>query len=332
MPRTAMMIADLSAEVVLRRSLQDAASSFSIGVPAAVAEFMRAADEPLLTEDAESPIVTTARGAIRLAWRADAVSVAYETPSRRPERWLQGVVFCLPEATARMSGGCALSELGPDRDAVRPDDRGAILFDLGVGAPQVDFCIRTGEPALIDLLRRHLGHPSAEWPGEVMTALLETGPHRVVISRLGRIEVTQPIPHDRTPLGPHTHLFFDRLGDGRTHDEGLPVPAGYLPCLQLYPPHPLFDLAGDDRPFDAACFQAFQDLLEAWGESGYRAAKARVVAAFDAGAAPEDFDALQTPLERLAARVALRQLRWTRGEGTRWRAWRDRFDPPPSEP
>ena len=46
---------------------------------------------------------------------------------------------------------------------------------------------------------------------KVMTALLETGPHRVVVSRLGRIEVTQPIPHDRTPLGPHTHLFIDRL-------------------------------------------------------------------------------------------------------------------------
>jgi hypothetical protein len=165
-----------------------------------------------------------------------------------------------------------------------------------------------------------------------MAALLETGPHRVVACQLGRIEVTQPIPHDRTPLGPHTHLFFDRLGDGRTHGEELPVPVGYLPCLQLYPPHPLFDLAGDDRPFDAARFRAFQDLLEAWGESDYRAVKARVMAAFAGGAAPGDFAAPQRSLERLAAQVALRQLRWTHGEDTRWRAWRDRFDPPPSEP
>ncbi len=326
-----MMIADLSAEAILRRSLRDAASSFSIGVPAAVAEFMRAETEPLLTEDAEALTVATARGAIRLAWRGDAVPVAYEAPSRRPERWLQGVVFCLPGDAARMGGGRALSELGPDRDAVRADDRAAILFDLGVGAPQLDFCIRTGEPALIDLLRRNLERPPAEWPDEVMTALLETGPHRVVVSRLGRIEVTQPIPHERTPLGPHTHLFFDRLGDGQTHGEGLPVPPGGLPCLQLYPPHPLFDLAGDERPFDAACFQAFQDLLEAWGESGYRAAKARMIAAAAAGAAPADFAAPQTPLERRAVRVALRQLPWTRGEDARWRAWRDRFDPLPRE-
>ncbi len=327
-----MMIADLSAEAILRRSLRDAASSFSIGVPAEVAEFMRAENEPLLTEDAEALTVATARGAIRLAWRGDAVPVAYETPSRRPERWLQGVVFCLPEDAARMGGGRALSELGPDRDAVRPDDRTAILFDLGVGAPQLDFCIRTGEPALIDLLRRNLERPPAEWPDEVVTAMLETGPHRVVVSRLGRIEVMQPIPHERTPLGPHTHLFFDRLGDGRTHDEGLPVPAGCLPCLQLYPPNPLFDLAGDERPFDAACFQAFQDLLEAWGESGYRAAKARIMAALAEGAAPADFAAPQTPLERRAVQVALRQLRWTGGEDARWRAWRDRFDPPQSGP
>jgi hypothetical protein len=309
-----MVTANLSAEAVLSRYLQDAASSFSIGVPAAVAEFMRVADEPLLVEEAEALTVATMRGAIRLVRRGDAVPVAYETPSRRPERWLQGVVFCLPEAKARMGGGDVLSELGPDRDAVRPDDRGAILFDLGVGAPQLDFCIRTAEPALIGVMRRHLGRPAAEWPGEAVTALLETGPHRVVVSRLGRIEVAQPIPHERTPLGPHTHLFFDRLGDGRSHDEGLPVPAGYLPCLQLYPPNPLFDLAGDDRPLDAARFgaarfQAFQDLLEAWGDSEYRAAKARVLAAFESGTAPENFAAPRTPLERLATRVALRQRR-----------------------
>ena len=60
----------------------------------------------------------------------------------------------------------------------------------------------------------------------------------------------------------------------------------------------------DDRVVRAVALQMTEDLLEAWGESGYRAAKARVVAAFDAGASPEDFDALQTPLERATTHVA----------------------------
>ena len=59
MPRTAMMIADLSTEAVLRRSLQDAASSFSIGVPAAVAEF----------SGASGPLPTSGSLFSQLLWR-----------------------------------------------------------------------------------------------------------------------------------------------------------------------------------------------------------------------------------------------------------------------
>ena len=54
---------DLSAAALLSRHLSDAASSFLIGVPAAVAEFMREADEPAdLAADGLS--VTTPRGVL----------------------------------------------------------------------------------------------------------------------------------------------------------------------------------------------------------------------------------------------------------------------------
>lgn len=318
------MADDLSAAALLRRHLNDAASSFLIGVPAAVAEFMREADEPAdLAADGLS--VTTPRGTLAVTWRDDARPIAYEAPSRRPERWLHGVVFCLPPAEARMGGRTVLTELGPDRDAVRGEDRDAALFDLGAGAPQIDFCVRTKDPGLTARLRRHCGQALADWPEALMSALLEAGPHRVVVSRLGRIEVTQPIPSVRTPLGPHTHLFPDRIGAGRTHGEEVPLPDGWLPCLHLYPPHPCLDLLGEERPFDRARHAAFQRLLEAWAPAGYRDAKARAIAAFEAGAPPESFAPGGSPLGGTALRVALRQLRWTHREDARLDHWRTHF-------
>ena len=315
------MADDLSAAAVLRRYLNDPASSFLIGVPAAVAEFMREADEPVdITGGGFS--VTTPRGALAVTWRDDARPVAYEAPSRRPERWLHGVVFCLPLAEARMGGRAVLTELGPDRDAVRKDDRDAALFDLGVGAPQIDFCVRTKDPGLTAHLRRHCGQALADWPGALMGALLAAGPHRVVASRLGRIEVTQPIPSVRTLPGPHTHLFPERIGEGRTHGEEVPLPAGWMACLHLYPPHPCLDPLGEERPFDTACHAAFQRLLEAWGPAGYSDAKVRAFAAFEAGAAPESLAPDGSPLDGTALRVALRQLRRMHGEDARLDLWR----------
>ncbi len=340
------MFDDRSAIEVLRRSLADPAGSFSIGVPAAVAEFMRDAGEPAETLAAGLGVATP-RGAIRVTAREDVRPVAYEALSRRPDRWLHGLVFCLPEAAARMDGSRTLRALGPDREAIHAADRDARLFDLGVGAPQVDFCVRTDAPGLIEVLRRNCGRPLAEWPGEVMAALMETNPQRVVRSRLGRIEVTQPIPRDRTPTGPHTHLFphlFPHLSPhlspgrigaggldrGRAYDPRLPVPEGWLPCLQLYPPHPSIGLLGDERPFDGVRHAAFQDLLAVWGPPDHAREKARA-AAFEAGGAPESFmprdTAPDTPEGRLGLRIALRQLRAIRGEDPRLAAWRQRFDP-----
>jgi hypothetical protein len=150
----------------------------------------------------------------------------------------------------------------------------------------------------------------ADWPTELASALLAANPHRVVVSRLGRIEVTGPIPRTRTPLGPHTHLFPDKLGASQAHDPELGVPAGWQPCLQLYPPHPQIDLSGEPIPFDPARHAAFQAQLAAWGEPGYLAAKARAEAALRAtGKAPASEDRGGAGTARHAAEVARRQWR-----------------------
>jgi len=294
---------------VLRAYLADAAASFAIGVPAAVAEFLRDTGEPV-EAGAGGLSIATPRGGIRLTLSDEMRPLAIETPSRRPGHWLQSVVFLLPEAEARMGGRRVLSALGPDDAALTARDRAAELFDLGVGAPHVDFCVRTPDPALIARLRAACGLAMADWPQDLASALLAANPHRVVVSRLGRIEVSGPIPRARTPLGPHTHLFPEKLG--ATHDPDLPLPAGWLPCLQLYPPHPQADLAGDPVPFDAARHAAFQALLEAWGEPGYLAAKARALAALRAtGEVPASENRVEAAGEAgsaaRAAEVARRQ-------------------------
>jgi hypothetical protein len=279
---------------VLRGFLADAASSFAIGVPAAVAEFMRAPAEPaeIAETGTDGLSLVTPRGGLRLAPHAAMRPLAWEAPSRRPERWRHGVVFLLPEAEAGpesgMGGRRVLSALGRDAAALTATDRAAELFDLGVGAPHVEFCVRTRDRALAARLRAHCGLALADWPGELTAALLAAGPDRVVASRLGRIEVRGAIPRAHTPLGPHTHLFPNQLAAGAADKPGDPddpadpemaAPAGWRPCLALYPPHPQCDLAGAAIPFARGRHAAFQALLAAWGAPDYLAAKARALEA-----------------------------------------------------
>jgi hypothetical protein len=225
-----------------------------------------------------------------------------------------------------------LTELGPDRAAVLPAGRELILFDLGVGAGNVDFCIRTDEPDLIAFLRARDGRAlfaggDARADGETLAAIAAADPERVVISGLGRIEVTQAVGRTRTPEGPHTHLLPDLLAAGRTQGAEAPVPVGHLPALHLYPPHPCLDMMGRDRPFDPDRHAAFQALLATWAPPGYADEKARFAAAFEAGGGAEDFTPADSVLGRLALRVALRQRRRIDGEGRRLEDWRARFDP-----
>ncbi|MDX1575202.1 MAG: hypothetical protein R3285_03345, partial [Kiloniellales bacterium] len=188
---------------VVRAQLEDPAASFAIGVPGAVAEFLRDPAEPFET-GGDGLTVTTPRGGIRVSLPEGMRPLAAESPSRRTGHWLQSVAFCLPEAAARMGGRRVLTALGPDRAALRARDRAAELFDLGVGADPIDFCVRTGDPQLAGRLQSACGRALADWPADLTAALFAANPHRVVMSRLGRIEVTGPIPSERTPLGPHT--------------------------------------------------------------------------------------------------------------------------------
>jgi hypothetical protein len=218
-----------------------------------------------------------------------------------------------------------LTPLGPDRDALRAEDRDAHRYDLGLGTLQCDVCVRTADAAAVRALDAAAGR--AVLDGGLLGEIAAMQPHRVFVSRLARAEVYVPIPAARgvTPVGPHTHVLPDLLRLGRTHPANVPLPAGWVPALELFPPAPLQDVDGRAIPFDAARHAAFQRLLDAFGEPRTVAAKRSVHAAVAAGDAPHD-DPQFGRAERLARRVALRQLGFTAGPSASLAAWRARFD------
>lgn len=316
---------------VLRRHLYDEHSGWSLGSYGVIAEFhWDAADLPFAVDAREDLTVASARGALRIRLCDGVRPLAYETLSVYRHRWQHGVVLCLPAAAARLERRTVLSELGPDMQSVRERDRAAVLFDLGLDQPQTVACVRTADPALLAVLRANLGRRVFGDGRAAMEAILARHPHRVFITRLGRVEVYQrigsPEPGARTPEGPHTHVLPKLMAHGRTHSANIPVPEGYLPCLSLYPPHPVVDRLGRDETFDAARHAAFQALLARWGDRHYLAAKADAMRALTAGAAPESFACRNSRLARAAARIALRQQSRMGGSGALLEAWRSAFD------
>lgn len=223
---------------LLRRHARDPRTGWSLGIFGAIAEFMRDADEPARTVDAEDRFqIGTDRGALRIVPHPEAQIIDFTTPSRHPERRMRAAVACLPASSAARAGRRAIAEIGPDRDAVREEDREARLFDLGIGLDCVEACVRTTDPALIDALRAAEGRGMFEVEG-LGPVLLAAAPHRVFISALGRIEVYQPIPAPGgvSPEGPHTHVLPQLIAHGRTHAATVPIPEGLVPCLSVHPP------------------------------------------------------------------------------------------------
>jgi hypothetical protein len=242
-----------------------------VGEFGVLAEFHHAGPGPAR---GEALAAATQGGAIRVRPAADVRLLAYETPSPNPRLWNHGIAFCLPEAAATMDCRNGVTELGADSDAIFGDSREELLFDLGLGRRSVNFCVRTADPALIDLLRGAQGRSVLGDPG-LAASIVAAAPARVVASRLARIEISNPIPPPGgdSPDGPHTHLMPELIRRRRTHDANIPVPTGYLPCLTLYPAHPARDAEGRERAFDAAMHAAYQRLLERFGDPDYVAAK-----------------------------------------------------------
>lgn len=306
---------------LVRSHLADPGSTWAIGTFGAIAEFHRT---PTETATMTPWSVTTARGGIRLEPGVDARIVAWERPTGG-DRWTQGLAFCLDEAAGGMHRREVVTELGPDHDALATEERDSVLFDLGIAAPHCDVCVRTGDAALLRRLRTAVGASLLD--SDLMPALVAASPTRVFLSKLGRLEVRTPIPaaDGTTPDGPHTHVLPDLLRLRRTHAATVPLPARTVPAAELFPPSAIHDPHARAMPFDAARHDDFQALLDRHGLPACNDAKAATLAAVRAGRPPQD-DPRYGRAQRLARRVALRQLLHTDGPSVALAAWRREFD------
>ncbi|NOQ16926.1 MAG: hypothetical protein GQ581_07695 [Methyloprofundus sp.] len=292
----------------LAQYLASASHSFSIGSFGAIAEFHRDRDEKLLLDNPHQLTLMTLRGAIQLNIPEHVQPIAYEVLSKHKQRWQQGVAFCLPKAEAKMHQRNTLTELGKDQHSMLVADQDATLFDMGVDADNIDFCVRTADKNLIELLRQSEGQSFAELDMNVKNQLIEDSPTRVITSKLGRIEIYQPIGKEKTPQGPHTHLLPKLLAKQRTHSANIPLPDTLAPCLTLHPANPLVNQLGQEIPFDLTRFEQFATLFEQWGLDSCKQQKNLLVQAVLSGTSPEAYPQPDRRETRATLRITLRQM------------------------
>jgi hypothetical protein len=309
---------------LLHAHIADADTQWSLGTFGGIAEFSRDRDERVrLTQSETGAAAVTARGGIAIDLSEDCRPFAFECITK--SSWSQRVALCLPAGGCAMNRRTVLTELDVDDAALQPEHRGSTLFDLGLGALQADLCVRIDDYNTVARLRSHCGRSVFDPANPAMGLLLETNPHRVFISRIGRIEVYQPIPpaSGKSPDGPHTHVLPKLLKTRRTHAATEPIPEGWIPCAHLYPGHPVRD-AGD--PFDAACHDSFQGMIERFGPAECLAIKRRVVEAIGSGEPPSNLTATLDRHGRTGIRIALRQLKAAGKVSPMLKAWLAEFD------
>jgi len=324
------MIAATAAIDLLHREISNPDTQWSLGTFGAIAEFSRGHDEPvLLTQSDYGASAVTARGGIAIKHRPRSRLFASESITKTG--WNQRIALCLPADDCAMSSRDALTAIDADHEALRPEDRESMLFDLGLGALQADFCVRIGDHDAIAQLRQHVGRSLFEAGNPAMGLILEVNPHRVFLSRIGRIEVYQPIPHvsGKSPEGPHTHILPKLLKSGRTHPATEPIPVGWIPCAHLYPPHPARDALGEARPFDAVRHDSFQRMIETFGPPGSLATKRRIMDAVNAGEPPSAMAGDRHG--RTSIRIALRQMKAAGHASAALQTWLGNFDQTGSE-
>lgn len=307
-------------------------SQWSIGTFGAIAEFSRVGSEDVTIERQRNRLAAvSARGGISIQLDAHCRPFAFESIAY--QGWSQQVALCMKIADARMSARAVLTEIGEDADALRSEDRDGVLFDLGIAAPHIDFCIRVRDARLLAWLREHEGRPLYGPDNPALGAILEASPHRVFISRMGRAEVFQRIPchGEKSPEGPHTHLLPRLLKQRRTHAATEPIPDGYVPCAHVYPWHPADVSLGNEPMVDLDQHRYFQMVLRSFGAPEAIAIKDMVRQSVIRGQNPPVEAFVRSRVQRASVRIALRQLKALSCESTTLSNWIAAFDRVQSE-
>jgi hypothetical protein len=312
---------------LLSDHILDPDTQWSLGTFGGIAEFSREPDEAVKLTTLDTGVAAvTALGAIAITLQEELRPFASESITK--QSWSHRVALCLPKQACIMNRRSALTELGTDIGALREEDRQGVLFDIGLDAMQADLCIRVADTDAIAELRRYAGRSVFEPDNPAMGVVLATNPHRVFISRVGRLEVYQPIPSaaGKSPDGPHTHVLPKLLKSKRTHPATEPIPEGWIPCAHLYPAHPSKDGLGRPQPFDHARHDAFQNLIETLGTPMAAAIKKRVTNAISSEQPPAAAEIAVDRAVRTHIRVALRQMKASGHRSPTLPAWLEAFD------
>ena len=209
-----------------------AAGTFVAGVYGAVAEVLRAPDEPFEVHRSGSVLtLSTPRAALRL--EAARWMTAFEIA--RPER-APLIALAVPAGRAGTPGPGELTDLGPDTGGLLPRDPGGRRFDMGLGRSAARFTIRCDDD-LAETLAPHCGTPWPDCLGKIGMAVLAASPVRVVTTPGLRAEVDAviPPPGGTSPEGPHTHLLPGHIAQGFDTPPTVPLPEGYVLSALYYP-------------------------------------------------------------------------------------------------
>jgi hypothetical protein len=321
------MMSQAEISKLLADQILDVGTQWSLGTFGGIAEFSRDPGEAvkLSTSDPEVAAVT-GRGGIMIRVVDGLRPFASESITKLS--WSYRVALCLPKDACAMNRRAALTELGADSDALRAEDRTSVLFDLGLDALQADLCIRIADAAVVATLREYVGRSVFEPGNPAMGIILAANPHRVFISRVGRVEVYQPIPSatGKSPEGPHTHVLPRLLRSRRTHPATEPIPDDWIPCAHFYPPHPAKDAMRHPRSFDHVRHDNFQRLLARLGSPESNAMKRQVIDAITEQKPPFAPEMAANRAARVSLRIALRQMKALGHPSRSLPAWLEAFD------
>ena len=290
---------------LLSKMFADGSYGFSVGSSGALAEFPASTDTRSLSEE-HTFSASVPEGAIAIKPLSNLRWVAYETLSRKTSHWNYALIAHADKTPFFSSKRTLLTELGVDNDSLKPPKNREIIFDLGLGLDNADFCIRTSDFALKNILRKYSGKNIAIEGHPVLKVLIDESPTRVVRNAFCRIEVYQAISRTKTPDGPHTHLLLTLLSGASPSRQDF-LPRGRLPVFFAQPPSPLYRTQDKVSVLDEKLYQKFQDILVHFGWPTYIEAKRTTHNQLMENGGQADFAWSNDFLTRAGQKVACRQ-------------------------
>lgn len=295
-----------------------------MGAPGASGTFPHGAAFHEAVAEGEAIVAHSQAASIRLGRAARLCPVAFETISADPFMWNHGVALCVPDADLLAAPADTIRDMALDAGAIRPGDRSARCFDLGIGSQQARVLIRSADFNVTDLMGRFVGETFSGLPKAALDVLAASRLDWVVETPIGRLEMRQQadVPSGVEPYPPFIDIRL--LKSGLTYARST-CPPGLVPCGYIFPSHPARQAPGVAKDFDRLEHARFQATLDRFGVPALVRLKREVEAALDGGAHPPS--GVKTRHEIDVVRVALRQ-RLVIGSQIDLAPWLSVFDKP----